>query len=111
MPRYYIRIDDLTLARGDDVRFAWQGQSAQDLENAVTAALRQADLAQGWRTVQAEPEDVAVDLLEIDAAAQVRIEHKAQRVEMIVTTTLPHRVLSHRINLLLGRHWTLRDVG
>lgn len=111
MPNYHIRIDDLTLARGSDARFAWAGQSAEDLAVAVTAALRQSGFAQDWRDQQAEPDEVAADLLVIDASALVGIEHKAQRVEMTVTTTLPHRVLAHRLNLLIGTHWSLRDVS
>jgi hypothetical protein len=38
------------------------------------------------------------------------MQDKAQRVEMVVSTKLPHRLLSHRLNLLIGAHWTLGDV-
>ena len=27
-----------------------------------------------------------------------------------ITTTLPHSIIKHRLGLLIGRHWTLRDV-
>jgi len=31
-------------------------------------------------------------------------------VDVTVTTRLPHSLLKHRLSLLVGAHWTLRDV-
>ena len=110
MSRFHIRIADLTVAHGDEARFAWQGGSPQHLAQTIAATLRDTFYAKQWRDAQAEPDQVDAGLLATDADASVSSEDRAQQVEMVITTTLPHRVLAHRLNLLLGAHWTLRDV-
>ncbi len=110
MTQYYIRISDLSAAAGSDVRFSWTGQSPQHLAQALEQALAHPEFIHGWRDVQAEPDEVAPGLLEIDPSAQVSIEDRAQQVSMIVSTRLAHKLVAHRLNLLIGSHWTLGDV-
>ena len=110
MPRFHIRIADLTVAHGNEPRFAWQGSSPQHLAETIAATLRDTFYAKQWRDAQAEPDQVDAGLLATDPDASVSSEVRAQQVELTVTTSLPHRVLAHRLNLLLGAHWSLRDV-
>lgn len=110
MTRYYIRIDDLTNARGADSQFAWSGQSPQDLAQTLQQTLSDPAFANRWRDAQPEPEEVDAGLLATDAGANVSIEQKAQNAGLIVSTALPHRLLAHRLNLLIGAHWKLGDV-
>jgi len=111
MARFHIRIADLNTAHGTDAQFAWQGNSPQHLASTIAAVLTDVFFAQHWRAAQAEPDEVEAGLLAVDSGATVTTEERAQQVDLVVTTTLPHRVLSHRLNLLLGPHWTLRDVS
>ena len=110
MTRYHIRIPDLTVARGDNAHFAWDGQSPQHLAGTVEQVLREPAFAERWRGAQPDPELVDASLLNIDAGANVCSANQAQQVNLVVTTNLPHRILAHRLNLLIGAHWTLRDV-
>jgi hypothetical protein len=110
MTRYYIRIDDLTRARGPDERFAWQGQSPQDLADAIGGALRDGSFIAGWRAVQPEPDEISTTLLEVDPDARVNIEARAQNVVMQIDTRLPHKLMAQRLTLLIGANWTLGDV-
>ncbi len=110
MTQYYIRVDDLANAHGSDQRFAWMGQSPQNLAQTLERALRDAGYINQWRDAQAEPDEVSAGLLAVDAHARVTIEERAQRVEMQIVTLLPHKLLAHRMNLLIGAHWTLGDV-
>ncbi len=110
MTLYYLRIEDLSEAAGSDARFSWSGQSPRHLAQALEDALAQADFVRAWRDAQSEPEEIEPGLLETDAGARVQIEERAQQVSMQVSTRLAHRILAHRLNLLIGAHWKLVDV-
>jgi hypothetical protein len=45
-----------------------------------------------------------------DPAATVTAKQSDLHVDLVVTTGLPHSLLKHRLSLLVGAHWTLRDV-
>ena len=45
-----------------------------------------------------------------DVAATVAAKQQDLHTDVIVVTRLPHAILRHRLNLLVGAHWTLRDV-
>jgi len=47
----------------------------------------------------------------VDPGATVSGSLEAQRSELIVTTRLPHAILKHRLDLLIGRNWKLRDIS
>ena len=110
MTTYYLRIPDLASAHGDDERFGWRGQSPQDLAQAIGQALSDSAFVARWRSAQPEPETLDEALLATDAGARVTAEDKSRLAQIVVTTKLPHRVLSHRLNLLIGAHWKLEDV-
>lgn len=110
MTRYYVRVDDLALARGSDPELAWTGNSPQDLAQTLEHALREPDFILRWRSAQDDPEDISPAWLVVDPDARVSIEARAHRVEMQITTKLLHRLWAQRLNLLIGAHWTLGDV-
>ncbi len=110
MTRYFIRVEELAKAHGKEPQFAWTGQSPDDLARALERSLQDSGFIAGWRNAQPEPDDVDPTLLAVDPGATVTIEDKAHQAGIIVTTRLPHRILSHRLNLLIGSSWTLGDV-
>lgn len=109
--RYFISIEDLAQARGAIPELAFHGDSPEFLARAVQAALREPDLWQRWRAMQEDPEAVDAATGRTDPGAEASASLKAQRVELIVRTTLPHALLKHRLDLLLGQHWQLHDIS
>ena len=77
----------------------------------LEAALREPALWERWRAMQETPDDVDPASGALDPAATVSGSLEAQRSELIVTTILPHAILKHRLDLLIGSHWKLRDVS
>lgn len=108
--RYYFTIDKLRDARGPDPDLSFTGSSPQAFADALQAALRDNVLFQRWRAKQPEPDDVDESLAPIDPDAQVSAHQDDLHADIEVVTSLPHAVLRHRLNLLVGHHWKLRDV-
>ena len=108
--RYYLTIDDLAHARGPDPDLSFQGSSPHSFAEALQQALRETILFQRWRAKQPEPEDVDESLAPVDADATVSAEQDDLHTDVEVVTTLPHAILRHRLFILIGQHWKLRDV-
>lgn len=108
--RYYLTIADLAHARGPDPDLSFVGSSPQGLADALQAALRDRVLFQRWRARQPNPEDIDESLAPIDPDAKVSAHQDDLHADVEVVTALPHAVLRHRLNLLVGHHWKLRDV-
>ncbi|HTM29520.1 MAG TPA: hypothetical protein VL097_09245 [Rhodanobacter sp.] len=108
--RYYIAVADLARARGVDQRFAWTGVDPQDFAGALQRALRTDELFGQWRAVQDDPEavDEAIAASDPEAAVSARVADLHTEVELV--TDLPMRVVRHRLNMLIGPNWTLRDM-
>jgi hypothetical protein len=109
--RYFITIENLAGSRGDSAELTFDGGSPEHLASVMQAALREPDLAERWRTMQDDPDEVDPSTVEVDPTATVSGSLQAQRSEMIVTTVLPHAIVKHRLDLLIGRNWKLRDVS
>jgi hypothetical protein len=108
--RYYIRINDLAHARGEDSDLAFSGSSAAAFAEEFQRGLREPDLFRRWRAKQQDPDAVPDSLAPFDPAATVHAAAADLHTDVEVTTSLPHAVVAHRLTLLVGRHWTLRDV-
>ncbi len=108
--RYYFSIADFAEARGRDPDFAFRGESPEALADALRQALRTSDLFERWRARQEDPDQVDKSLAAVDPQAEVTAAQASLKVDMQVTTDLPMRVLRHRLELLIGSHWTLHDV-
>lgn len=109
--RYYLSIDDVSRARGPVPSLSFDGDSPEAFGATLQSALRESTLFERWRALQDDPDDVPVALAATDATATVTARPASDlRVDVQVTTSLPHVVLRHRLNLLAGSHWSLRDV-
>ncbi|HEY3520519.1 MAG TPA: hypothetical protein VGK80_05695 [Rhodanobacteraceae bacterium] len=108
--RYYLTIDNLSNAHGADPELAFRGSSPQSFADALQSALQTNALFQRWRARQPDPEEVDESLAPIDPGAVVTAHQDDLHADVEVVTALPHAVLRHRLNLLIGHHWKLRDV-
>jgi hypothetical protein len=108
--RYYLGIEDLGSARGSTDTLSFHGDSPDALAAALQAALSTPALFERWRALQDDPDEVDPALGVTDPAATVTARQSDLHVDVLVTTRLPHSILKHRLNLLIGAHWTLRDV-
>ena len=108
--RYYLGIDDLRNARGSNEQLSFGGDSPESLAGELQAALREPGLFERWRALQDDPDAVDASLGATDASATVSAKQADLHVDVIATTRLPHSILKHGLNLLIGSHWTLRDV-
>lgn len=108
--RYYISIADFAQARGADPELCFEGASPEALAEAIVSALRTPILFERWRRRQPDPDEVDPALGVIDIHATAEAEQADLHVDLRITTSLAMRVLRQRLNLLIGPHWTLRDV-
>lgn len=108
--RYYISIDDLSKARGEYAQLSFEGISPDSFAATLQAALRTPALWERWKALQPDPDAVDESMRASDANATVKAEQSDLHTEIEVTTSLPHSILKHRLNLLAGRTWKLHDV-
>lgn len=109
--RYYLTIGNLAKARGPDPDLAFQGSSPQSFAEALQTALRQPVLFQRWKAKQPDPDEVDQSLAPVDPAATVTAELDDLHIDVQVVTNLTHSVLRHRLFILIGPNWQLRDVA
>jgi hypothetical protein len=107
---FYISIPDLASARGKIDSLSFNDTSADSFAAQLQAALREPVLWQRWKSMQPDPDAVDPMLGASDAQATVAAQQADLHCDAQVTTVLPHVVLKHRLGLLIGAHWTLRDV-
>lgn len=107
---YDFSIADLASARGEIAELAFDGAGPNHLAAAVQEALRYPGFHQQWRqlTGASETDAASLALTDDQALARARVEDLA--IELEVITTLPMRIVRHRLDLLIGEHWQLRDV-
>jgi hypothetical protein len=108
--RFYLGIDDFGRARGPVDALSFHGDSPESFAAQLQAALREPALFERWRAMQEDPDAVSPGLGVTDPAATVTARQSDLHVDVVVTTRLPHSILKHRLGLLVGAHWTLRDV-
>ena len=108
---YFITIDDLGRAQGNEPSLRFNGESPETLAAQLQAALREPALWERWRLLQDDPDEVDPTTGATDPAASVSGSLAAHRSELKVTTSLPHAIVKHRLDLLIGPSWKLRDVS
>ena len=108
--RYYIRLPDPATARGDDPDLAFRAHGAEAFAEELQDALRGDGLFQRWRLKQEEPDEVDPALGATDPAATVVGTPDDLHVDLVAVTALPSAILRHRLAMLAGRGWQLRDV-
>lgn len=108
---FFIVVSDLAKARGQIPSLSYSGNSAEGLAAQLQAALREPGLWERWRSMQPDPDAVDPLLGASDAQAVVDAHQSDLHCDVKITTVLPHAVLKHRLGLLIGANWTLRDVS
>ena len=108
--RYYLRLPDPALARGDDPALAFRAHGAQGFAEELQDALRSSMLFDRWRMQQEAPDEVDPALGATDASATVEGEQADLHIDLSVVTRLPSALLRHRLALLAGPHWQLLDI-
>lgn len=109
--RYYISLPDPAKARGSDATLAFSAQGADAFAMQLQDALRSDGLFERWRATQDDPDGVDPSLGATDPGASVRGEQDDLHIDLIATTSLPGTVFKHRLRLLAGSGWELRDVS
>lgn len=108
--RYFITLPDTEklAGDGDSLRFASRG--AEGIAAELQAALREGGVFAAWLRGQDNPDDIDPRLAENDPAATVEGQLEDLSIKLVVTTTLNGEAFRHRMRLLAGNHWQLRDV-
>lgn len=109
--RYYISLPDPAKARGSDAAFAFRAQGAEAFAEQLRDALRSDALFARWRAAQEDPDSVDPALGATDPGATVTGQQHDLHVDLIATTSIPGSVFKHRLRLLAGSAWELRDVS
>lgn len=109
--RFYLTIANLAKARGPDPDLSFQGSSPQSFAEALQAALRHPVLFQRWKAKQPDPDEVDQSLAPVDPTATVTAKLDDLHTDVQVVTTLTHSVMRHRLFILIGPNWQLRDVA
>jgi hypothetical protein len=107
---YYLTIADLAHARGDDPRFVYAGAGPNDFASTLQQVLRGDELFQRWRAAQPDPDAVDGSLGAVDTEAMVNAQVADLHTEVDLVTSLPMNVVRHRLYLLIGSAWQLRDM-
>ncbi|WP_249352197.1 MULTISPECIES: hypothetical protein [unclassified Rudaea] len=108
---FFIVVPDLAKARGQVPTLSYTGGSAEGFATELQAALREPGLWERWRSMQPDPDAVDPLLGASDAQAVVEAHQSDLHCDVKIVTSLPHAVIKHRLGLLIGAHWTLRDVS
>ena len=108
--RYYLSLPDPTRARGNDPALAFNAHGAEEFAAQLQDALRTPELFERWRKRQDDPDGVDPAYGATDPAAIVHGQQDHLHVVLVVTSTIPGNVLKHRLRLLAGSGWELRDV-
>ena len=108
--RYYLRLPDAGTARGSEPELAFRSAGAEGLAEELQAALRDTQLFDRWRALQQDPDAVDPGMGATDPAATVTGKQHDLSVDLVATTDLPGAVFKHRLRVLAGSGWELRDV-
>lgn len=108
--RYYLSIEDLAKSRGHFNELSYHGTSPDSFATILQESLREPTLWRRWRDMQPDPEAVDPSFGISDPNATVTAEQSDLHTDVEVVTSLPHAILRHRMELLIGHNWKLRDV-
>ncbi len=108
--RYHISLPVPTQARGNDPAFSFAAHGADAFAEELQDALRSDALFLRWRDAQEDPDEVDPSLGATDPDARVTGEQYNLRIDLVAVTSISGSVLKHRLRLLAGHGWELRDV-
>ena len=107
--RYHIRLPDPDRVRASG-EFAFRSQGAEGLAAELQDALRGDGLFQRWRARQDDPDSVDDSLGATDPSAVVHGQQHDLHIDLVADTAISGTVFKHRMRLLAGSAWELRDV-
>ncbi|WP_066093982.1 hypothetical protein [Xanthomonas massiliensis] len=107
---YSISLPNPQQARGADAAFSFTANGAEAFAEQLQRALSDPAWFERWRNAQAEPDEVDPALGATDADAKVSGSQADLRINLLATTTLPGEIVRHRMDLLAGKGWELRNV-
>ena len=108
--QYSISLPDPAKARGADADLSFTANGADAFAQQLQSALATPELFERWRSRQDDPDEVDPAFGVVDPAASVTGEQRDLRINLLATTSLPSEIFKHRLRLLAGSHWELRDV-
>ena len=108
--RYYLSLPEPQRARGSDPTLAFSAHGADEFAAQLQDALRSDALFARWREAQEDPDAVDEALGATDPQATVTGDQRDLGIDLVATTSIPGSVLRHRLRLLAGNDWQLRDV-
>jgi hypothetical protein len=108
--RFLLRLPNPAIARGSDPEFSFHSEGAAGLAEELQRALREPAWFERWRSRQDDPDAIDPAMGVVDPQARVTGEQHDLGIELVVVTSLPGVVFKHRLRLLAGSHWELRDV-
>lgn len=108
--RYYISLPEPARARGGDPALSFSAHGAEEFAAQLQSALRTPSLFERWRARQDDPDSIDPSYGAIDPNATVHGQQDDLHVNLVVTSSIPGNVLKHRLRLLAGSSWELRDV-
>lgn len=108
--RYYVSLPDPDKARasGD---FAFRSLGADGIAMELQDALRGDGLFERWRARQDDPDGVDPALGATDPGASVEGRQDDLHIDLVIVTSIAGAVFKHRLRLLAGSTWELRDVS
>ena len=109
--RYYLSLKHPEKARGNDAAFAFTAHGAGEFAAQLQDALRGGGFFERWRQAQPDPDAVDPALGASDPAATVTGEQHDLQIDLIAITSIPGTVFKHRLRVLAGNGWELRDVS
>ena len=109
--RYYLSLPEPQRARGSEPAFSFDAQGADAFARQLEDALRTGTLFERWRAAQDDPDAVDPAFGAIDPDAKVEGRQDDLHIDLIAVTSIPGTVLRHRLRLLAGNAWELRDVS
>lgn len=107
---YFFSIDDLAGARGPVPELSYDGAGPNDFAAALQEALRSPILFERWKALQEDPDSVDAALRTTDSGATATARVSDLRIDLELLTELPMSIVRHRMNLLIGNAWQLRDM-
>ena len=108
--RYYLSLPDPPLARGSDPALSFHAHGPEEFAAQLQEALRTTALFERWRGQQEDPDAVDASYGVVDPGAVVEGHQDDLHVQLVVTSSIPGKVLKHRLRMLAGSGWELRDV-
>ena len=109
--RYYISLKDPEKARGNDPAFSFSAQRRRRIRRATAGSVARRRPVPALARCATGSRSGGCSLGAIDPGATVKGEQHNLQIDLIVVTTIPGSVFKHRLRLLAGNAWELRDVS